>query len=114
VSPSCRAISPPYASLQFPLCIRRGRVWAAPGFGGRGGGRTAAVGPDAAAVETSGLSKAYGATQALADLDLRVEAGQVFGYLRPNGAGKTTTIRMLFARQRPSAGSAQVRRLDPH
>jgi ABC-2 type transport system ATP-binding protein len=65
-----------------------------------------------AAVETSRLTKTYGTTQALVDLDLQVEEGQVFGYLGPNGAGKTTTIRMLLALQRPSAGTARVLGLD--
>lgn len=64
------------------------------------------------AVETSGLSKHYGAVAALSDLDLQVEAGQVFGYLGPNGAGKTTTIRLLLALQRPTGGSASLLGLD--
>ena len=65
-----------------------------------------------AAIETSGLSKHYGPTRAVDELELLVDAGQVFGFLGPNGAGKTTTIRMLLALQRPSAGSATVLGLD--
>jgi ABC-2 type transport system ATP-binding protein len=67
--------------------------------------------PDVA-IETSLLSKSYGATRALVELDLHVEAGQVFGYLGPNGAGKTTTIRMLLGLQRPTSGRAAVFGLD--
>jgi beta-exotoxin I transport system ATP-binding protein len=65
-----------------------------------------------AALETSLLSKSYGATRALVELDLRVEPGQVFGFLGPNGAGKTTTIRMLLGLQRPTSGAARVLGLD--
>jgi ABC-2 type transport system ATP-binding protein len=65
-----------------------------------------------AAIEASGLTKAYGATVAVNRLDLRVQRGQVFGFLGPNGAGKSTTIRMLLGLHRPSAGSARVLGLD--
>jgi beta-exotoxin I transport system ATP-binding protein len=65
-----------------------------------------------AAIEASGLTKVYGATRAVTDLTLRVEAGEVFGFLGPNGAGKTTTIRMLLALQRPTRGGARVLGLD--
>jgi beta-exotoxin I transport system ATP-binding protein len=65
-----------------------------------------------AAIETSSLTKTYGAISALAELDLRVEPGQVFGYLGPNGAGKTTTIRLLLGLQRPTRGRAAVLGLD--
>lgn len=65
-----------------------------------------------AAVETLGLTKSFGATVAVNDLDLSVEPGQVFGFLGPNGAGKTTTIRLLLALHHPTAGSARVFGLD--
>ena len=65
-----------------------------------------------AVIETSLLSKSYGATHALVELDLRVEPGQVFGFLGPNGAGKTTTIRMLLGLQRATSGRARVLGLD--
>jgi ABC-2 type transport system ATP-binding protein len=44
----------------------------------------------AAVIELTGLTKRYGATIGIQQLDLRVEAGEVFGFLGPNGAGKTT------------------------
>jgi ABC-2 type transport system ATP-binding protein len=65
--------------------------------------------PDAPAIATSGLTKTYhGGTQALADLDLEVGTGEVFGYLGPNGAGKSTTIRLLLGLIKPTAGRASL------
>jgi ABC-type uncharacterized transport system ATPase subunit len=51
----------------------------------------------AGVIETYGLAKRYGGVTAVSDLNLRGEAGQVFGFLGPNGAGKSATIRMLMA-----------------
>ena len=61
-------------------------------------------------IETRGLTKRYGRepTPALADLDLRVEAGEIFGFLGPNGAGKSTTIRLLLGFLHATAGGATV------
>src|SRR5579859_2081580 len=64
------------------------------------------------AITTSGLSKRYGRTLALDNLDLNVREGEVYGYLGPNGSGKTTTIRLLLGLHRPSAGRAQLFGLD--
>ena len=63
-----------------------------------------------AVIETRGLTKRYGRepTPALADLDLAVEAGEIFGFLGPNGAGKSTTIRLLLGFLHPTAGAASV------
>src|SRR5258708_2142148 len=66
----------------------------------------------AGVIETSGLTKKYGGVTAVSDLNLRAEAGQVFGFLGPNGAGKSTTIRMLMALQRPTEGRATLLGLD--
>jgi ABC-2 type transport system ATP-binding protein len=65
-----------------------------------------------AAIETHGLTKFYGTTRGIEDLDLRVEPGEVFGYLGPNGAGKTTTIRLLLDLIRPTSGHAAIAGLD--
>ncbi|MEF8775549.1 MAG: ABC transporter ATP-binding protein [Haloarculaceae archaeon] len=65
-----------------------------------------------AAIETTGLEKAYGDVTALAGLDLKVREGEVFGFLGPNGAGKSTTIDVLLDFVRPTAGSATVLGLD--
>jgi ABC-2 type transport system ATP-binding protein len=61
-----------------------------------------------AAVETTRLTKYYGRQRGVVDLDLEVQAGEVFGFLGPNGAGKTTTIRLLLDLIRPSSGAATV------
>ena len=60
------------------------------------------------AIETFGLTKRYGCVTAVADLSLRVEPGQVFGFLGPNGAGKSTPIRLLMALQQPTRGRATL------
>ena len=60
------------------------------------------------AIETTALTKHFGATRAVDGIDLRVERGAVYGLLGPNGAGKTTTIRVLSTLLRPDGGSARV------
>ncbi len=67
----------------------------------------------AAVIELTALTKRYGATVGIQGLDLRVEAGEVFGFLGPNGAGKTTTIRCMVGLLSPTSGSARVLGLDP-
>jgi ABC-2 type transport system ATP-binding protein len=66
------------------------------------------------AIETVGLTKLYGETRGIEDLDLRVEQGEIFGFLGPNGAGKTTTIRLLVDLIRPTRGRAAIAGLDIH
>ena len=66
--------------------------------------------PDA--IECRGLTKYYGETAGIVDLDLTVEVGEVFGFIGPNGAGKTTTIRLLLNFLQPTRGSATVFGLD--
>lgn len=60
------------------------------------------------AIRASALSKRYGSRQAVVDLDLEVETGELFSLLGPNGAGKTTTIKMLCCLLRPTDGTATV------
>jgi len=65
-----------------------------------------------AAILTSGLTKRYGRSTVLDQLDLEVDTGEVVGYLGPNGAGKTTTIRLLLGLVGASAGRAEIFGLD--
>ena len=60
------------------------------------------------AVEATGLVKTFGSNRAVDGVDLRVEAGTVYGVLGPNGAGKTTTISMLATLLQPDGGEARV------
>jgi ABC-2 type transport system ATP-binding protein len=65
------------------------------------------------AITVSGLHKSFGKTQALAGLDLDVEAGEVHGFLGPNGSGKSTTIRVLLGLLHADSGAAQLLGRDP-
>jgi ABC-2 type transport system ATP-binding protein len=69
---------------------------------------------DQITIHTEGLTKHYGAVEALVGLDLGVRSGEVFGFLGPNGAGKTTTIRTMLDEIRPTAGTATILGMDSH
>ncbi|MDT8306435.1 MAG: ABC transporter ATP-binding protein [Anaerolineae bacterium] len=60
------------------------------------------------AIETQHLRKEFGSKVAVADLTLRVEPGEIFGFLGPNGAGKTTSMKMLLGLTNPTAGEGQL------
>ena len=66
------------------------------------------------ALEVEGLSKRFGAFEAVSDVTLSVDAGCVYGFIGPNGAGKTTTIRMALGLMTPSAGHARIFGRDVH
>ncbi|MEO2210829.1 ABC transporter ATP-binding protein [Paenibacillus amylolyticus] len=59
-------------------------------------------------VETHNLSKSYGGTNRVHQVNLVVEKGQIFGFLGPNGAGKTTTLKMLLGLIKPTEGTVKV------
>lgn len=59
-------------------------------------------------IETKNLTKYYGKTRGIEDLNLQVKKGEIFGFLGPNGAGKTTTIRLLLRLINPTSGEAFV------
>lgn len=60
---------------------------------------------DSFAIETTGLTRAFGSCKAVDGIDLRVPRGNIYGFLGPNGAGKTTTIRLLLGLLRADSGS---------
>jgi len=68
------------------------------------------------AVEAEQLVKRFsgrsGTIEAVRGVDLRVEAGEVFGFLGPNGAGKSTTVRMLTTLMTITSGTARVAGID--
>jgi len=64
------------------------------------------------AIEAIGLSRAFGPTQALAGLDLAVDAGEMVALLGPDGAGKTTAMRLLAGVIRADSGSARLAGID--
>ena len=64
------------------------------------------------AIRTDKLTKSYGQSRGIIDLELSVEQGEFFGFIGPNGAGKSTTIRTLLGLISPSSGGASVFGMD--
>ena len=60
------------------------------------------------AIKTNKLTKFYGKSRGIIDVDLSVEQGECFGFIGPNGAGKSTTIRTLLGLISPTSGGAAV------
>lgn len=60
------------------------------------------------AIETQSLTKNYGKSRGIMDVNLRVEEGEFYGFIGPNGAGKSTTIRLLLNFIYPTSGSAKI------
>src|SRR5690349_16291745 len=56
-------------------------------------------------ISTQSLGKSFGKINAVSDLSIRVDRGEIYGFLGLNGAGKTTAIRMLLGMIRPTVGS---------
>jgi ABC-2 type transport system ATP-binding protein len=59
-------------------------------------------------IETKKLTKYYGNSRGIIDLNLSVTEGEIFGFIGPNGAGKSTTIRTLLGLIYPTSGSATI------
>lgn len=60
------------------------------------------------AIETHGMTRAFGNVNAVDSLDLAIPRGSIFGFLGPNGCGKSTSIRMLTGLLRPTSGTIKV------
>jgi ABC-2 type transport system ATP-binding protein len=67
----------------------------------------------ASAIHVRGLSKAYGRSPAVRDLDLDIGYGEIFAILGPNGAGKSTTIEILEGNRKRDTGQVHVLGEDP-
>src|SRR5579863_3053868 len=67
----------------------------------------------AQAISVGGLTKNYGAVEAVRGLDFEVASGEVFGLLGPNGAGKTTTVEILEGIRQRTSGEVRVLGFDP-
>jgi ABC-2 type transport system ATP-binding protein len=65
------------------------------------------------AISIRGLRKSYDDFEAVKDIDLTIESGQVFAILGPNGAGKTTTVEILEGYRERDAGTVSVLGVDP-
>jgi len=63
-------------------------------------------------IRTENLSKDYGDLTAVANLNLTINQGDIFGFIGPNGAGKTTTMRILVTLLEPTHGTAFIDGLD--
>ncbi|MGO1470069.1 MAG: ATP-binding cassette domain-containing protein [Tissierella sp.] len=59
-------------------------------------------------IETKNLTKYYGKSLGIKDVNLNIEKGEIFGFIGPNGAGKSTTIRLLLSLIYPSSGEAKL------
>jgi ABC-2 type transport system ATP-binding protein len=65
-------------------------------------------------IEVEHLSKIYGSTVAIQDIDFSVNTGEILGFLGPNGAGKTTTMRILAGYIPATSGTARIAGYDVH
>jgi ABC-2 type transport system ATP-binding protein len=65
-------------------------------------------------IEVEHLSKIYGSTAAISDVDFTVKKGEILGFLGPNGAGKTTTMRILSGYIPATTGTARIAGYDVH
>jgi len=63
-------------------------------------------------IEAENLTRYYGPTRAVYNINFHVDKGEIVGFLGPNGAGKTTTMRMLTSFLPPSDGTARVAGFD--
>jgi len=64
------------------------------------------------AIETDKLTKYYGKDRGIIDLNLKINEGEIFGFIGPNGSGKTTTIRLFLSLLFPTSGSGKIFNYD--
>ena len=59
-------------------------------------------------IETKNLTKQYGTQKSVANLNIHVQKGRIYGLLGRNGAGKTTTMKMLLGLTQPTSGEVAI------
>ncbi len=59
-------------------------------------------------IETKKLTKYYGKARGIVNVDMKVEEGEIYGFIWPKGTGKSTTIRTLLGLIKPTSGSATI------
>lgn len=64
------------------------------------------------AIETISLTKYYGKSRGVVDLNFTIKEGEIYGFIGPNGAGKSTTIRLLLSLLYPTRGSGKIFGMD--
>lgn len=67
-----------------------------------------------AAIDIIHLTKTYARSRGIHDINLEVQAGEIFGFLGPNGAGKSTTLRTILGFMAPTSGRSRILGLDSH
>ena len=63
-------------------------------------------------IEITSLKKSFGTTQAVKDLTIQINPGEIYGLVGPDGAGKTTTLRLMVGALKPDAGSININGID--
>src|SRR5690606_22079515 len=66
------------------------------------------------AIVTHDLTKTYGKSRGIRNVNLAVRQGEIYGFLGPNGAGKSTTLRTIMGFMKPTSGCAEVLGMDSH
>ena len=65
-------------------------------------------------LETKDLTKRYGSFEAVKDMNIHINRGDIYGLIGPNGAGKTTLMKMLVGFATPSSGAIETAKNSSH